>query len=132
MYKKGQCNTYYASSLHVENAKARVTIPIKPDFFHSGNAVHGSVYFKALDDAAFFAVNSLVEDVLVLTINFSLYFFAPVSSGMLTAEGRVESASKRLFVAESTLYDENKKQIAKGSGSFVKGRVKLTPAIGYQ
>jgi acyl-coenzyme A thioesterase PaaI-like protein len=34
---------------------------------HSIHAVHGSVYFKALDDAAFFAVNSLVEDVFVLT-----------------------------------------------------------------
>ena len=131
MYKKGQCNQYYASILHVEKAKATVTIPLKNDFHHSGGAVHGSVYFKALDDAAFFAVNSLVKDVLVLTVSFNLYFIRPVSSGLLKAEGCVVSASKRLFLAESTLYDEREKEIARGSGSFLKGRVRLTDKIGY-
>jgi hypothetical protein len=39
-----------------------VTGLVRPDFFHAAHAVHGSVYFKALDDAAFFAVASLVQE----------------------------------------------------------------------
>ena len=27
---------------------------VRPDFFHAAGAVHGSVYFKLLDDAAYF------------------------------------------------------------------------------
>jgi acyl-coenzyme A thioesterase PaaI-like protein len=64
-------------------------IPVRPEFFHAAHAVHGSVYFKALDDAAFFAVNSLVTDVFVLTASYNLYLTRPVTEGALRAVGRV-------------------------------------------
>ncbi len=132
MYKCGRCNDYFASKLTVSEKSATITIPIREDFFHSGNAAHGVVYFKALDDAAFFAVNSMVPDVLVLTTSFNLYFMRPVSSGIITAKGKVVSSSSRLWVAESHLLDEKGREIARGSGSFVKGTAKLVPEIGYQ
>ena len=37
---------------------------------HAAGAVHGSYYFKVLDDACYFAANSLVSDVFVLTVSF--------------------------------------------------------------
>ena len=36
-------------------------MPIKKDYFHALEAIHGSVYFKILDDAAFFAAQSVVK-----------------------------------------------------------------------
>ena len=48
-----------------------------------------SPYFKLLDDAAFFAVHSIVTDVFVLTTSFNINLIRPVSSGVITAKGKV-------------------------------------------
>jgi uncharacterized protein (TIGR00369 family) len=94
--------------------------------------VHGSVYFKLLDDSAFFAVNSIVEDAFVLTTSFNSNLVRPVSSGKIEAIGQVRFESKNLFMAESTLYDEKGNEIAFGSGSFVKSKINLSEEIGYK
>ena len=49
MYLAGSCNQYYQPQIKIEGGWAEVSIEIRPDFFHSGGAVHGSVYFKVLD-----------------------------------------------------------------------------------
>ena len=54
----------------------------------------------------FFAVNSIVEDVFVLTASFSTNIISPVSFGRIIAEGKVRYKSKNLFISESTLYSE--------------------------
>ena len=131
MYATGACNVYYQPWIEINRGTAKVTINIRPDFFHSGGAVHGSVYFKALDDAAFFAVNALVEDVLVLTTSFHIHLLRPVSQGTITATGKVVSAGRNNFVAEARLIDARGKEIARGSGTFVKSKISLSPSIGY-
>lgn len=110
---------------------AEITLPVKKELFHAAGALHGSMYFLAMDNAAFFAVNSLVEDMFVLTLTFNTYFLRPVSGGVARAVGRVVNASKSQFVAESVLYDAEDREIARGSGVFVKSRIALTPEIGY-
>lgn len=39
------------------DGEAEVSIEVGRELFHASGAVHGSVYFKLLDDAAFFAVH---------------------------------------------------------------------------
>ena len=132
MYASSPCNEYYAPILTVSNGTAELVIAIREDFFHSAGSTHGSVYFKALDDAAFFAVNSLVEDALVLTVNFNVYLTRPVSHGKIKATGKVVHASGNVFIAESLLFDIEGREIARGSGSFVKSKIKLSSDIGYR
>ena len=115
----------------IGDGRAEITLPVTKELFHAAGALHGSMYFLAMDNAAFFAVNSLVEDVFVLTSTFNAYFLRPVSGGVARAVGRVVSATKSQFVAESVLYDEEDREIARGSGLFVKSRIALTPEIGY-
>ena len=74
-------NEYFAPKMRVSEGCAEVIIPVRPGLFHAAGAVHGSVYFKALDDSAFFAVNSLVDDVLVLTVSFNVYLTRSISEG---------------------------------------------------
>ena len=78
MYVRAPGNDYYAPRLLIAHATTELVIPIDRRFYHSGGGAHGSVYFKALDDAAFFAVNSLVEDVFVLTVTFTTYLTGPI------------------------------------------------------
>jgi acyl-coenzyme A thioesterase PaaI-like protein len=62
----------------IRHGEAVITLPVRSDLFHAAGALHGALYFLALDNAAFFAVNSLVEDVFVLTTSFTTYLTRPV------------------------------------------------------
>ena len=99
---------------------------------HAAGAMHGALYFLALDNAAFFAVNSLVEDVFVLTTSFTTYITRPVSEGVVTALGRVVNQNRTQYIAESVLYDSDDREIARASGIFVRSKVPLSEKIGYQ
>lgn len=131
MYALAPINTYFKPTLMVSQGCAEVSIPIRPDFFHAAAAVHGSVYFKAMDDAAFFACNSLRTDFFVLTVTFTVYFLRPVSSGEIRAFGRVIHHSGKLLVADSILTDSDGCEIGRGSGTFMPGKIPLTAEIGY-
>ena len=67
MYRAAPANEYFRPDISIEEGTAEVRLVVRPDFFHAASAVHGSVYFKLLDDATFFAASSLVDDVFVLT-----------------------------------------------------------------
>ena len=133
MYASAPINTFFAPRLHIPEAGvAELHLTIRPDFHHAAGAAHGAVYFKALDDATFFAVNSVVEDVFVLTVSFNLYLMRPVSDGYVVARGRVVSRSKRLYLAEGVMEDQRGRQIARGSGAFMPSTMPLQTDIGYR
>lgn len=131
LHAQAPTNEYYQPILTIGEGRAELVIPVRSQFFHAAGAVHGSVYFKAMDDSAFFAANSLVEDVFVLTASFNVYFLRPISTGELRATGRVVHASRRLYIAESEIVDSEGRPIGRGSGTFMPSQIALTPAIGY-
>jgi uncharacterized protein (TIGR00369 family) len=131
MYLAAPINEFYRPSIDVSEAQATIEIEVSSKLFHAADAVHGSVYFKLLDDAAFFAVNSLERKVFVLTSTFTAYFMRPVSSGRLRSVGRVVSRSRSQFIAESVVYDSEGTEVGRGSGTFVRGGVPLVEARGY-
>ena len=133
MYATAPINEFFAPRLRIpEPGVAELRMVIRPDFHHAAHAAHGAVYFKALDDATFFAANSIVEDVFVLTVSFNLYLTRPVTEGEVIARGRVVSRSKRLYLADGTLEDSRGREIARGSGAFMPSTVALSTDIGYR
>ena len=132
MYLAAPCNQYYRPEMHIGNGTAEVRIAVRPEFFHAAHAVHGSVYFKALDDATFFAASSVVDDVFVLTAAFNLSLLRPVSEGTLIATGHVVHHSKRLVIADGVLVDDRGKAVARGTGTFLPSAIRLTDEIGYR
>jgi uncharacterized protein (TIGR00369 family) len=131
LYHGAPINRFFQPTIRVSEAATELQVPLRPDFFHAAHAVHGSVYFKALDDAAFFAVNSIVPDVFVLTASFNIYLTRPVTEGTLVASGRVVHRSRSLFLAEAELRDPQQRLVARGSGSFMRSTIALTPEVGY-
>ncbi|HUQ82723.1 MAG TPA: PaaI family thioesterase [Gemmatimonadaceae bacterium] len=131
MYLGAPANEYFRPEIRVDDGMAEVRLAVRPDFFHAASAVHGSVYFKLLDDATFFAASSLVRDVFVLTASFNIYFLRPISSGTMTARGVIVSRSSRLLIGEGVLVDADGKEIARGSGTFMPSRVPLDDRVGY-
>ena len=122
---------YNGITIKISNEKTELTLPVTERFFHAANAIHGSVYFKMLDDAAFFAVNSIVTDVFVYTVTFNTQLLRPVSTGIIRSTGELKFKSATLFIADSVLYDENRKLIGKGTGSFMRSKIELSEKIGY-
>lgn len=116
----------------VREGEAEVTVPVRQEFFHAAGALHGALYFLALDNAAFFAVNSLVEDVFVLTASLTIYLTRPVTEGPLKAAGKVVNRGRIQFLAESVLYGADGREVGRASGIFMKGRTPLSPEIGYR
>ena len=131
MYLNAPINAFYDPRIEVSEAEAIVEIEVSEKLFHSAEAVHGSVYFKMLDDAAFFAASSLEKEVFVLTTSFTTYLTRPVSSGLLRSIGRVVNQNKSQLIAEAVVYDSQGKEVGRGSGIFVRGRVPLRQLRGY-
>ncbi len=134
MYLEANINTmiFDTTTVKISEKKAEIGLKISEKYYNALGAIHGSVYFKLLDDAAFFAVNSIVKDVFVLTTSFNLNFIRPVNKGLIKSIGKVKYHSENLFVAESTLYNQEGKEIAFGTGNFAKSKIKLSEEIGYK
>ncbi len=131
MYLGGPVNQFFRPAIHIEGGSAEIRMIVRPDMHHAAHSAHGAIYFKMLDDAAFFAVQSLVTDSFVVTSQFTVYLLAPVVEGEMVATGRVVHQSKRLFLAESAI-EVGGKTVARGNGSFVRSAVKLDERVGYR
>ena len=133
MYLSAPINKFYAGiTVNISNERAELSLKIDPKYFHAANAIHGSVYFKMLDDAAFFAVNSIVPDIFVYTVSINVQLLRPVTKGIIKSVGELKFKSTNLFIADSTLYNEENKIVGRASGNFMKSKVALTEEIGYK
>ena len=130
-YVAAPVTRWMGTRAEVSDGRATVHVEIDPRFHHVAGAVHGSLYFRMLDDAAFFAANSRETEVLLLTASFHLDLFRPVVDGTLRAEGRVVNESRRVITAEAELFDETGSLLARGSGSFMQSGFRLADAKGY-
>ena len=131
MYGKAPCNRDLSVNLVVGKGTAEVRMPVQEHLFHAANAVHGAYYFKLLDDAAFFAVNSVVTEAFVLTVSFNVQLIRPISEGHLYSIGTLVRASKTLFFADAIITSDVGKEIARGSGVFSRSKMPLTEEMGY-
>ena len=131
LYLGAPINEYFQPTIVVRDGEADVSVVVRRDFFHAADAMHGAVYFKLIDDAAFFAVASRVDDVFVLTAQLTVNFAKPVTGGRLTAFGKVTGQEGRRFHAEASIVDESGDVVGSGSGVFVRSKIPLATVPGY-
>ena len=132
LYAQAPINRFFESTLRIEGeGVARIGFSIDERYFHAGGAAHGTSYFKMLDDAAFYACNSLVSDRFLLTTAFNLLLTKPLKAGPVVAEGRWISGKRRVFVGEARLVDAEGEEVARGTGTFMRSRIPLATLPGY-
>jgi uncharacterized protein (TIGR00369 family) len=132
LYRSAPINRTFPSELEIVNdGFARIKFEVGTQHFHAAGALHGTAYFKMLDDAAFYAVNSLVTDRFVLTTAFNLHFTKPLKAGLVIAEGRWISGRKRVFVGDARLIDQFGEEAARGTGTFMRSQIALSSLEGY-
>ena len=133
LYRSAPVNGLFRSDIAIEEpGLARIRFDVDPSAFHAAGAAHGTLYFKMMDDAAFYACNSLVSDRFLLTTAFNLVFTRPIKSGSVVAEGRWISGRRRVFVGEARLLLEDGEEAARGTGTFMRSHIPLSSLDGYR
>jgi uncharacterized protein (TIGR00369 family) len=133
LYRSAPVNHLFESRIEiVEAGFVRIRFQVEEALFHAAGAAHGTVYFKMMDDAAFYACNSLVTDRFLLTTAFNLLFTRPMRGGEAVAEGRWASGRRRVFVGEARLIDGDGEEAGRGTGTFMRSHIPLTSLPGYR
>ena len=133
LYRSQPINGFFSSEIEiVEPGLVRIRFEATPDSFHAAGAAHGTLYFKMMDDAAFYACNSLVSDRFLLTTAFNLVFTRPIKHGEIVAEGRWISGKRRVFVGEARLLLPDGEEAARGTGTFMRSHIPLSSLAGYR
>lgn len=130
-YSNAPINQIFKPKMKLNLGECEINMKILKDYHHSANSLHGSIYFKMLDDAAWGASNSYIEDVFLFTYNFNVYLTKPVSNGMIKSKAKVVDKKDGKIKAKSILYDSQKNQIGNGSGIFMRSKYLLKDAIGF-
>lgn len=133
LYAAAPINRLFDSRLHITDSGASVIdFTVEESLFHAAGAAHGTVYFKMLDDAAFYAANSMLTDMFLLTTAFNLLLTRPMRSGPARAEGRWINGQRRVLVAEAHIVDSSGEEVARGTGTFMRSRIPLSSLPGYR
>jgi uncharacterized protein (TIGR00369 family) len=132
LYRAAPVNSSFRSDLEiVEPGFARIRFTVDSAHFHAAGAAHGTLYFKMMDDAAFYACNSTVSDRFLLTTGFNLVFSRPLKGGEAVAEGRWISGRRRVLIGEARLLDSKGEEAARGTGTFMRSHIALSGLAGY-
>jgi acyl-coenzyme A thioesterase PaaI-like protein len=133
LYRNAAINRLFASEIEIPQAGlARIGFEVGPDTDHAAGAAHGTLYFKMMDDAAFYACNAMVSDRFLLTTAFNLVFTRPLKRGPVIAEGRWVSGRRRVFVGEARLILPDGEEAARGTGTFMRSHIPLSSLEGYK
>ena len=132
LYDSAPINRLFESTLKLADAgRSEIIFTVGTESFHAAHAAHGTLYFKMLDDAAFYAANGLVSDRFLLTTAFNLHFTKPLRVGEARVEGRWISGKRRVFVAEARIVDSSGEECARGTGTFLRSHIALSSLDGY-
>ena len=132
LYASAPINALFESRLTLQRGgESRIDFTVTAGVHHAAGAAHGTLYFKMLDDAAFYAANSLISDRFLLTTAFNLHFTKPLVAGPAHAEGRWISGRRRVFVAEARILDSTGEECARGTGTFLRSHIALSGLAGY-
>jgi len=133
LYRSAPINGAFDSDIAITgHGEARIRFKVDPAHFHAAGAAHGTLYFKMMDDVAFYACSSTMTDRFLLTTAFNLVFSRPLKGGEVVAEGRWISGRRRVLIGEARLIDESGEEAARGTGTFMRSHIALSSLAGYR
>jgi uncharacterized protein (TIGR00369 family) len=107
--------------LHWDGNSAVASAKVREDFLHAGGTLHGALYMKLLDDAAYFTAALENTSHFILTADFQIRFLRPVQQGIIQARGCLIGVDGKYISASSRLFDAEGQMLATGEGRFAPG-----------
>ena len=130
MYLKANINSsvFDSSTILIKEGEAKISLNVSEKYFHALGAIRVCLF--QLQMMQHFSVSSIVKDYFILTTSFQINILRPVKRGKIHAIGKVKFTSKKLFTAQSSLFNEHGVEVAE-TGNFVLSKSELTKNIGY-
>lgn len=110
--------------IEVESAApgtATLVLPVREELMRNDGIIHGGALASLIDSAFAFAIIPLLSDgERTVTVDLTIHYLRPVSSGAAKAVARVVRAGRRVITVSAELFDENDKLAATALSTYLR------------
>lgn len=100
---------------------ATLRLPLREELMRNDNIVHGGVMASLIDSSFAFAIMPLLDEgERTVTVDFTIHYLRPLSSGAARAVARVVRAGRRVITVSADLFDENDKLAATALSTYLR------------
>ena len=132
MYSNSNLNKILEGKIEISQGESILNFHFRKNMQSETKNIHNAYNFMSMENVAFYAANSLIEDVLVSTRSFEVSFFKPTNSKKLTAKAKFIEKSMGNYIISTELLDHNGIVISKGKGIFRRSKTLLKNIKNYQ
>jgi len=101
--------------------EAEIRIDMRDDLRQPSGVLHGGVTATLIDTAMAFAVRThLADHEFTATIDLTVHYLRPHTSGIFTCTAKVVRAGKRIFTVSADVENEEGKLIATGLSTYTR------------
>jgi uncharacterized protein (TIGR00369 family) len=101
--------------------EAVISIEMRDDLRQPSGVLHGGVTATLIDTAMAFAVRTRLEPTAATaTIDLTVHYLRPLTTGKAICTGRVVRAGKRVFTVSADVHNEEGKLIATGLSTYTR------------
>lgn len=105
----------------IEPGTATLGLTIRHELTQNHGVVHGGAVASLIDTATAFAILSLLAPKeRITTVDLTISYLRPLTSGRVTATARVVRAGRRLLVVSADVFDEAGKPAATALSTYIK------------
>lgn len=102
--------------VRVDKDYSKIRVPHSEDVVRPGGVIHGGVHAVLIDTAVGHAILSTIKrGFFIATIQMQTKYFAPVTSGGLTCEGKVIRKGRTVAHGDAFLYNDEGALVGQGS-----------------
>ena len=100
---------------------ATLLLPVREEIMRNDGIVHGGAVASVIDSAFAFAIIPLLADnERTVTIDLTIHYLRPLSSGVSKTVARVVRAGRRVITVSAELFDENGKVAATALSTYLR------------
>lgn len=101
--------------------EAVIDLDVRDDLLQPGGILHGGVTASLIDTAMAFAVRTYLSHTEpTATIDLTVHYLRPISSGKAVCTARVVRPGKRIFTVSAEVHNDEGKLIATGLSSYMR------------
>jgi acyl-CoA thioesterase len=100
---------------------ATLTVAVREELMRNDRIVHGGVMASLIDSAFAFAIIPMLSDgERTVTVDMTIHYLRPLSSGVAKATARIVRAGRRVITVSAELFDQNEKLAATAVSTYLR------------
>jgi len=100
---------------------ATLVLPMREELMRNDGIVHGGALASLIDSAFAFAIIPMLDQgERTVTVDMTIHYLRPVSSGKAKAIARIVRAGRRVITVSAELFDENEKLAATALSTYLR------------